>query len=154
MYSTEESLELFLSLSISVTGFDRVDLLGTGLAQEYYEQVVNAAGSTISQELRAVVQNLPRRTDNELETAIRQDLLSSPKFGPVVRNIIQLWYEGTWNGLPQTWRNQYGVNSQDFTQITSPAAYQQGLIWKTMSSHPNGAKQPGFGSWSMNPTRK
>jgi hypothetical protein len=115
---------------------------------------VNAAGRTISKELWAVVQNLPRRTQNELETAIRQDLLSSPKFGPIVRNIIQLWYEGTWNGLPQTWRNQYGVNPQDFTHITSTAAYQQGLVWKTMSSHPDGAKQPGFGSWSLKPARK
>ena len=154
MYPDQDLLELFLSLSVSVTGFDRVDLLGTGLAQEYYEQVVNAAGRTISQELWAAVQNLPRRTHNELETAIRQDLLSSPKFGPIVRNIIQLWYDGTWNSLPQAWRNQYGVNPQDFTQITSTAAYQQGLIWKIMSSHPDGAKQPGFGSWSLNPTRK
>ena len=154
MEPAQDSLELFLSLSASLTGFDRVDLLGTGLAQEYYQQVVSAVGETISQGLWAVVQKLPARANNAQDTAIRKDVLSSPKFGPIARNIIQLWYSGQWNGLPQAWRNQYGVNPSDVTHITSTAAYQQGLIWKTMSSHPDGAKQPGFGSWSLKPTRK
>ncbi len=154
MGPAQDSLESFLSLSASLTGFDRVDLLGTGLAQEYFQQVVSAVGETISQELWTIAQNLPARTTNELETAIRQDLLSSPKFGPIARNIIQLWYSGLWNGLPQAWRNQYGVNPLDATHFTSTAAFQQGLIWKTMSSHPDAAKQPGFGSWSLKPTRK
>lgn len=154
MHPDQDSLESFLSLSVSLTGFDQADLLGTGLAQEYYEQVVNAIGPAISQKLWTIAQSLAGRTDNDLATAIRHDLLASSEFGPIARNIIQLWYGGVWNGLPQTWRNQYGVNPQDFTHITSIAAYQQGLIWKTMSSHPDGAKQPGFGSWSLNPTRK
>ena len=94
MDPAQDLLESFLALSTSLTGFDRVDLLGTGLAQEYYEQVVNAIGPTISQELWAVVQKLPARPGNALETALRQEVLSSPKFGPIARNIIQLWYLG------------------------------------------------------------
>ena len=154
MYPDQDSLESFLSLSASLTGFDRVDLLGTGLAQEYYEQVVSAIGESISQKLWAIAQSLSERANNDREAAIRQNLLASPEFGPIARNIIQLWYLGAWNGLPQAWRDRYGVNPQDVTHITSTAAYQQGLIWKTMSSHPDGARQPGFGSWSLKPTRQ
>jgi hypothetical protein len=147
-------LEQFISLSVSLTGFDRAELLGTGLAEEYYEQVVNAVGKAISDELWAIAQCLTEHTSHDLEAAIRRELMASPKFGPIARNIIQLWYGSAWIGLPQVWRDRYGVNPQDSTHITSTAAYQQGLIWKTMSSHPDGARQPGFGSWSLNPTRK
>ena len=154
MYPDQDSLEPFLSLSVSLTGFDQAELLGTGLAQEYYQQVVSAIGEAISQELWTIAQNLRGRDGDDLEAAIRHDLLASPKFGPIARNIIQLWYWGTWNGLPQAWRTQYGANPQDFTHFTSAAAYQQGLIWKIMRVHPEGAKQPGFGSWSLKPTSR
>ncbi len=152
MNTHQDSLEQFLSLSVSLTGFDQAELLGTGLAQEYYQQVVSAIGEAISQELWTIAQNLTKHADSDLDTAIRRELMASPKFGPIARNIIQLWYWGSWIGLPQVWRNQYGTNQQDVTHFTSSAGYQEGLIWKVMGTHPEGAKQPGFGSWSMLPS--
>jgi len=151
MSTNEKSLKQFLSLSAVLTGFDQTELLGTGLAQEYYQQVVSAIGEEISQKLWTLTRDLTGRLGLDLDTAIRRELMTSPKFGPVARNIIHLWYWGAWIELPQTWRYQYGTSPQDVTRFTSPSAYQEGLIWKTMNTHPQGAKQPGFGSWSLPP---
>jgi hypothetical protein len=153
----QDSLEQFLSLSVGLTGFDRAALLGTGLLQEYYQQIVSVTGEAISQQLWEVARQLSARTsDNgaDLDVAIRCELMASPKFGPIARNIVQLWYWGAWIELPQAWRNQYRTSSQDVTHFTSAAAYQQGLIWKAMGTHPQGAQQPGYGSWSLKPTSK
>jgi hypothetical protein len=151
MDAHKEALNQFLSLSVILTGFDQTELLGTGMAQEYYHQVVSAIGEDISQTLWSIAQTLTERTGTDLDAAIRRELMASPKFGPIARNIIQLWYWGSWIELPQDWRYQYGTSQQDMTRFTSPEAYQEGLIWKAMSTHPEGAKQPGFGSWGMLP---
>jgi hypothetical protein len=152
MYTDQDSLEQFLSLSVHLAGFDQAELEGTGMAQEYYQQVVSVIGEANANELWGIARNLASYTGDELDTAIRRDLLASPKFGPIARNIIQLWYWGSWIELPDTWRYQYGTNPQQYqTRFTSPAAYQEGLLWKAMFTHPQGAKQPGFGSWSNPP---
>jgi len=147
----QSSLKDFLSLSVGVTGFEQADLLGTGMAQAYYQQLVGVIGEAIAKELWAVARKLGKLSGDALDTAIRRELLASPKFGPVARNIIQLWYWGSWLELPQAWRSRYGTNPQDVTQFVSAAGYQEGLIWKVMQTHPQGAKQPGFGSWSLRP---
>lgn len=152
MATDQNSLQQFLSLSAELTGFDKTELLGTGLAEEYYQQVVSAIGEAISHELWSIAQNLTKHTGADLDDMIRLELMGSPKFGPIARNIIQLWYWGSWIELPQIWRYQYGTNPQQYqTRFTSPTAYQEGLIWKAMFTHPQGAKQPGFGSWSKPP---
>lgn len=147
----QDSLEQFLLLSVDLTGFEKVDLLGTGMAQVYYQQVVSVIGETLAAELWAISASLAGLSDNELEKAIRNELMASFKFGPVARNIIQLWYWGSWIELPQDWRSRYGTSPQDVTGFTGAAGYQEGLIWKVMDVHPQGAKQPGFGSWGLLP---
>lgn len=154
MHAREDPLESFLSLSVVLTGYERVDLLGTGLASEYYDQVLAVVAPEITSELLGIGDRLLREYDNDearLEAAVRQELLASPRLGPVARNIIQLWYWGSWIQLPQAWRAQYGTSPQDTTHFTSAEAYKQGLIWDAMRSHPQGAHQPGFGSWSLVP---
>jgi len=152
---TQDSLEQFLSLSVGLTGFDRASLLGTGLLEEYYQQITSVIGEAFSQELWGIARQLNAHAngaDADLEAAIRRELMASPKFGPIARNIVQLWYWGAWIQLPEAWRRHYGTNPQDVTHFTSAGAYQQGLIWTAMGTHPQGAQQPGFGSWSLEPT--
>lgn len=155
MDTQKKSLERFLSLSVILTGFNRTELLGTGQIEEYYQQVVSVVGDAISHELWTIAQDLNKHTGTDLDDLIRRELMASPKFGPIARNIIQLWYWGSWIEMLESWRNQYGTNppnpQQYETRFTSPAAYQEGLIWKAMFTHPQGAKQPGFGSWSKPP---
>ena len=147
--------EPFLALSAILTGFDRVELLGTGLVETYANVVTTTVGQTISDQLWATTTQIIARygdDESQLETAIRHEILASPMFGPIARNIIQLWYVGTWNELPQSWRNLYGNNPNDTTRIISSEAYAQGLVWDVIGAHPPAAKQPGFDSWSQPPT--
>jgi len=147
----QDSLELFLSLSVGLTGFEQAELLGTGMTQTYYDQLVGVIGEEIAAELWVVAARLTLLSGEELDTAIRRELMASVKFGPIARNIIQLWYWGAWVQLPADWRSRYGNSPQDVTGFTGAAGYQEGLIWKVMQTHPQGAKQPGFGSWGLLP---
>ena len=154
MKEQAELVKSFVAVSAVLTGYDRVDLLGTGLADEYYRQVVAVVGEEISGELwdtgtRIIAQY--GGDEKGLVGAIRREVLASAKLGPVARNVIQLWYWGGWIEMPQAWRNQYGTSPHDVTEFTSAEAYRQGLIWDAMSTHPEGAKQPGFGSWHLPP---
>lgn len=145
----------FLALSVILTGFESVELLGTGLVETYANVIISTVGQTISDQLWATTtQIIARYGDREaqLETAIRHEILASSMLGPIARNIIQLWYVGTWNELPQSWRNLYGNNPNDTTRIISSEAYAQGLVWDVIGAHPPAAKQPGFDSWSQLPT--
>lgn len=151
MSINQDSFAQFLLLSADLTDFEQVELLGTGMAEPYYQQVLSVVGVKIADELWAVTRQLSGLTGDELETAIRREIMANPKFGPIARNIIQLWYWGSWIELPNDWRSRYGINQNDKTNFVGAAGYQEGLIWKVMNSHPEGAKQPGFGSWSMAP---
>jgi hypothetical protein len=51
MVTDQDSLQKFLSLSIYLTGFDKPELLGTGLAKEDYQPVISAVGEAIKQKL-------------------------------------------------------------------------------------------------------
>jgi hypothetical protein len=84
---------------------------------------------------------------------IRSRYLSSEKFGPLARSLIQLWYVGQWVPLPQAWRRSFGASRFDVSRIVSVLAYKEGLVWDAIGAHPAGAKQQGFGSWADVPPK-
>jgi hypothetical protein len=133
--------ERFLELSVRLTGFGRVALLGTGMTDAY---------------LRALDEVLPTGTVDELLAAGERDdgvshLLDDAKLGPVARNLILLWYCGTWTALPDEWRAAYGTSPLDTTRVESAEAYLAGLQWVVAGAHPAGARQQGFGAWAVAP---
>lgn len=151
---SEDSLERFVALSACLTGYERVVLQGTGLASTFWSTVQSVVGQPISAQLLATWTSIHERFHNEpeaLDAAVRAEILASPKLGPVARNIIQLWYLGSWIQLPQGWRTQFGPSPLDTTRVVSAAAYQQSLVYDVMRAHPPGAKQPGYGSWALPP---
>ena len=136
----------FVNLSVHLTGFSETELLGTGMISEYYDRVVSAIGDKPCGELWAFNETLNQLAragsgSSALTHEIDSRLLSSDTLGPIARNIIKLWYLGSWPDADA----KVGV------AFTSAEAYRQGLIWKAMGTHPPGAKQPGFGSWSRVP---
>jgi hypothetical protein len=154
MDNSRDSFEGFLWLSVALTGFNEAELLGTGLASEYFQKIIVVVGNSIAQELWSIAQKLRSGQSENCaarDCEIRRELLASPQFGPIARNIVQLWYWGAWIQLPQAWRSSYGTSPHDITGFTSAAAYREGLIWRAMKTHPQGAHQPGFGSWSIKP---
>ncbi|WP_298487039.1 hypothetical protein [uncultured Maribacter sp.] len=72
--------------------------------------------------------------EDELKKNITDSLVTAKDMKVITSKIINVWYLGSWNG----------------TYITQ-LSYTEGLIWKLMESHPPGAKQPGFKSWSVKP---
>jgi hypothetical protein len=144
----------FLALSVALTGYDRVDLLGTGMVRPYYDELVSIVGEAVAGELLGAAVSSLRRAGGdakELQEEVRRTILDDAKLGPVARNVIKMWYLGNWYQLPRAWREAHGAHARDTDHVVSAAAYQEGLVWRAIGSHPPGAKQPGFGTWSQPP---
>lgn len=127
----------FIVLSARLTGFGRVTLLGTGMTAEYLAALDAVVGAPLVDEMLA----------SEDAGALLQD----PRLGPVARNLILLWYCGTWTALPEDWRAAHGTSPLDVTRVESAESYQAGLQWVVAGAHPAGARQQGFGAWAVAP---
>jgi hypothetical protein len=146
-----ERFEKFLGLSTVLTGFSRLRLLGTAVTGEYLATLDAVLSADVVDILLGVYAQLPEGA--EREAAVAAQILDDPKWGPVVRNLILLWYCGTWTTLPDAWRIKYGISPLDKNRVVSAAAYQAGLQWVVAGAHPAGGQQQGFGAWSMEPER-
>jgi hypothetical protein len=100
-------------------------------------------------DLLAAYERLPAAADRD--TAAEAQILADPKLGPVARNLILLWYCGTWTALPDAWRAAYGSSALDTSRVLSPESYQAGLQWMVAGAHPAGARQQGYGAWAVAP---
>jgi hypothetical protein len=136
-------LDAFADLSARLTGFSTAELAGTGMVETYFDTLVDVVGDDIASELLGAAD---RHSGHNMH-----DLLAHDRFGPLCRNIIVMWYLGQWDQLPADWRGAYGASTGDTSRVISAEAYREGLVWPTMGSHPQGAKQPGFGSWALPP---
>jgi hypothetical protein len=142
-------LDRFLAFSAEVTAFSVFELRGTGLAEVYLNATDEVVGPALIDELLDAWTALP-------STAPRPDLLrghifGDAKLGPIARNIVKLWYVGTWYQLPTAWSEAFGPTQKDVTFVVSPTAYVEGLLWTAIGAHPSGAKAQGFGSWADPP---
>jgi hypothetical protein len=134
-------MEYFLNFSEEATGFSRPDLELTGQGSAYFATARDVIGGG------KFAESLQAYHDSGLGT-----LLSSPKLGPIARNLIKLWYTATWERLPHEWQDAYGRISNDTTFIVSADAYTTGLLWPAIGANPPGANAPGYGTWSNPPT--
>jgi hypothetical protein len=129
--------ERFLLLSCRLTGFSSFSLRATGMLEAY---------------MRALDERLPPGLlDGMLASSNDDAMLDDPRFGPVGRNLIVLWYSGAWAPLPDAWTAAYGATDKGLQGVISAAAYQAGLQWVVAGAHPAGAQQQGFGAWSRRP---
>ena len=128
--------EAFVELSAALTGFSRVDLLGTGVADLYWNTAKKHTSEAMAHQLLDAWQSVKNSPDS-LETALRHEILNQPDLGPIAQDIIKMWYLGQWG--------------DDASTTVSGEAYQQGLVWLAINAHTQGANQPGFGTWSFPP---
>jgi len=151
-------LDDFYHLSAALTDYKVVQLKGTGVGEEYLDVLSTIIPRDILAELFGCYRSLdtqhPAKSKDQM---IRSLILCDAKFGPVARNIIKMWYLSIWYQMPDDWRQLYGKPSQsparyqDVQFVVSRNAYIQGLVWQALGSHPMGAKQPGYGTWSDKP---
>jgi len=141
-------LEQFLNLSRVLTGFEKVELLGTGMAQQYYLEIKRVYKETVIRllfEAKAIFEVYGEHSP-EFESQIRQRIIQDIEFAQIAKNIIQMWYLASYTNY-----NDPAPLVYKESHVVSPEAYQNGLIWEAANSHPPGAKYPGFGSWSLEP---
>ena len=141
--------ELFLEISALLTGFNKTELQGTGMVNAYYNCVANVPQNpNYSNEDKkensinvafffAEVQEIldhSKSNDEKLTAAIASRLMHLSAYNGLAQSIVTLWYTGSWGG-----------------NVVAAQSYIQGLMWDVAEAHPPGAKQPGFGSWSIAP---
>jgi hypothetical protein len=119
------------------------------MAETYLDKLEHVLPAGVLSELLAVFRGLP--VDAQREAALHDLIVGDAKLGPVARNLTLMWYSGTWTALPGPWRAAYGVSPADISHVVSGDAYQAGLQWLAAGAHPVGARQQGFGAWSMPP---
>lgn len=138
-------LDVFLNLSVSLTGFSRLYLGGTGVGSEYLATLDTIVPGDIVDRLLTTFESQPG------DDQISAQVLNDETLGPVARNIIVMWYSGTWTPLPEDWCKANGHSPKDKGHVVSAAAYQSGLQWAAIAAHPAGALPPGFASWASPP---
>lgn len=146
---SSERTERFLDLSALLTGFDRAELLGTGVTEQYLHTLEDVGCGPVLDDLLHGCERLP--AGEESEAALRSEILDHADRGPVARNLIVLWYSGTWRALPDDWRRAHGASPLDTDRVVSGEAYVAGLQWVAAGAHPIAARPTGFGSWALPP---
>lgn len=144
-----ERLDEFLKLSVALTGFDRFQLIGTGVGPEYLSTLDSIVPRAIVDRLLEASGKLPGGAAQG--GALSERILDDSVLGPVARNVIVLWYSGTWTPLPEQWCATNGRSPRDRGHVVSPAAYLAGLQWAAAEAHPPGGLPPGFASWAEPP---
>jgi len=137
MTTTLDERGLFLQISVWLTGFDEAELQGTGMLETYYETVISKnTASDVRYFFDEVAKILAAGKNHEaqIEKSIASNLMPISAYSNLAQNIITMWYTGNWG-----------------SGVISGQAYVQGLVWDAAETHPPGAKQPGYGSWSMPP---
>jgi hypothetical protein len=153
----------FYQLSAILTDYNVAQLTGTGVGEEYSQTLSQWVRQDVLDDLYNSFNALEINNDGNIcQQQLRQSILASAKLGPIARNIIKMWYLSIWYKMPNNWAMAYGIPAysapvigieqpipEDY--IISSNAYIQGLVWPLMGSHPMGAKQPGYGTWSDAP---
>ena len=109
-----DAVDAFLRLSAALTGFDRVELLGTGMVPRYYDELTRIIGARQVGALLAAagrVESGHPASGEDFDRAFRERILDDERFGPVARRVVTMWYLGSWAQLPREWRNTYGATS-------------------------------------------
>lgn len=144
-----DALDAFLDLSAALTGFAPVRLRGTGQAEAYLATLTDVAGAATVDALLDAWREAAKAP--EVERALRLRILSDDRLGPLARNVIKMWFVGTWYALPADWREAYATTDRDRTFVVSPEAYTEGLLWPAIGANPSGAKPLGYGMWATPP---
>jgi len=161
--SSPQDMMAFLLLSEALTGVDKQLLApefdpktndpGTdpiNIKNDYFRWI-NVKDSTSSfATLLKFVKDHPQSSQKDIidfVNAGNDDI----KF--LTRSIVLLWYLGSWYD-PKDLRTQATAAKPDrinSSEVLSPKAYTQGLVWQIAGAHPMGYSNLQFGYWSRKP---
>lgn len=149
MNDSKTHVPTFLAISAWLTGFEQVELQGTGMVDTYYQTVIAKNGAAdVDYFFAEAAAILAETAGDEAQTLaqIKSRLIPDSCYNSLAKNIILMWYTGEWY-----------TQTDDPSTISSSQingeSYVQGLMWTAAETHPPGAKQPGYGSWAEPPIR-
>jgi hypothetical protein len=141
--ATADQLEIFYELSSALTDFDKIDLVGTGVGEEYFGELVRNAGEAHVNKLLAEAKKAGTSPES-----IRKKIWDDKQLGPLARNLVLMWYLGSWYPLSEEWSKEHRPDLERVSEhVVSAVAYKEALWAPAIGAHPRGDKPPGFGSW-------
>ena len=145
-----QALDAFAALSADLTGFDATHLVGTGNAEAFHDLMVARCGApNVAALLEAWRCHVAGAQDRD--RALRLHVLGDGRLGPMARNLLRLWYSGTWRQMPADWRAAFAPGLADGDIVPSRTAYTEGLLWPAIGANPPGAKPFGYAMWARPP---
>jgi hypothetical protein len=161
--NSPQDMMAFLLLSEALTGVDKQLLApefdsrtndpGTdpiNIKNDYFRWI-NAKDSTSSfATLLKFVKDNPKSSQSDIIAFVNAGN-DDIKF--LTRSIVLLWYLGSWYE-PKDLQKQATAAKPDrinSSEVLSPKAYTQGLVWQIAGAHPMGYSNLQFGYWSRNP---
>lgn len=145
MKTDSPHLALFLKISSWLTGFEEVELQGTGMVEPYYATLTqNNTPANLDfffHDVRDIFAT-SGQDEQQILNLIATRLMPNSSYNNMAKQIILMWYTGQWFSDP--------TNGNSATQINAQS-YVQALMWPAADTHPPGAKQPGYGSWANVP---
>lgn len=145
----EGHVDDFYSLSVALTGFDDVELRGTGVGHVYMEWLLRVFPDVMAK-LLAIWRDIEREVPSgERSAALERLVLADGVLGPFARSVLVLWYTATWRPPDWAWTE---ADSPENVDRAFGVAYPEGLMWRAaIGAHPGGAKPTGFGTWAFRP---
>ena len=166
--NSPQDMMAFLLLSEALTGVNRLllapelelnqnDVLSSkpgidpiNIKNDYFSWI-NLKDSTPSfATLLKFVKDNPKSSQDDIRAFVN---VGNDDIKFLVRSIVLLWYLGSWYE-PKDLKEQANaakpgrINS---SEVLSPKAYTQGLVWQIAGAHPMGYSNLQFGYWSRNP---
>ncbi|RSN70968.1 hypothetical protein [Actinomadura sp. WAC 06369] len=135
----------FVRSCVPLTGFAEYDLYGTGMAELY----LDTARAQVGEEHFA---GFLRAWAAAVEAGGGPEALS-PTHLEIARAVTYLWYTGAWPRMAPAAHAALRREKANVEFVAAPAAYTEGLVWRTFDGHPAGAAPPGYGTWSVRPPR-
>ena len=166
--SSPQDMMAFLLLSEALTGVDKLLLApelelnkddvisskpGTdpiNIKNDYFSWI-NAKDSTPSfTTLLKFVKDIPKSSQSDIIAFVKAGN-DDIKF--LARSIVLLWYLGSWYDPKDLQKQATAANPGrlNSSEVLSPKAYTQGLVWQIAGAHPMGYSNLQFGYWSRNP---
>jgi len=158
--NSPQDMMAFLLLSEALTGVDKQllapELSGTdpgtdpiNIKNDYFRWIAAQDATSSFAAMLKFVQDNPKSSPDDIRAFVSTNN-DDIKF--LARSIVLLWYLGSWY-TPKDLKDQAtaATPGRISSEVLSPKAYTQGLVWQIAGAHPMGYSNLQFGYWSRNP---
>jgi hypothetical protein len=150
----------FVLLSAALTGVDKLilapELSGSdpgadpiNIKNDYFRWIVAKDKTSSFAAMLSFAKKNPVPSEQDI---IKFVSTGNDDFKFLARSIVLLWYLGSWYE-PKDLKTQASAANPEHisSEVVSPKAYSQGLVWQIAGAHPMGYSNLQFGYWSRDP---